>query len=240
MSNSNSSHARPLGSFPGFDPRAQSWHAADQGLSAVGSQWLKPEPFRRLWSGIVDWKQEDSLGAELSSNRRQAAVLIPLVMRPEGLRVMLTQRTAHLTNHAGQISFPGGRAEAEDATPVDTALREALEETGLPASYVEVLGSMPEYGTTSGFTVTPVVGLVKPGFVLEPDASEVAEVFETPMEFLMNPVNHRLYDFVLPDGYVRHYFAMSWEQHFIWGATAGMLRNLYRTLYGAMPATVDQ
>jgi len=240
MSNSTSPRARPLGTFPGFDPRAQAWQAADQGLSAVGSQWLKPEPFRRLWSGIVDWKQEDNQGDELDANRRQAAVLIPLVMRPEGLRVMLTQRTAHLTNHGGQISFPGGRVEADDATPVDAALREALEETGLPPSHVEVLGAMPEYATTSGFVVTPVVGLVNPGFELAPEACEVAEVFETPMEFLMNPVNHRLYEFTFPDGHVRHYFAMSWERHFIWGATAGMLRNLYRTLYGAMPAVVHQ
>ncbi len=219
---------------------SQPWQAADQGLSAVGRQWFEPESFRRLWAGITDWQQEDRPGTELRPNGREAAVLVPLVMRPEGLRVMLTQRTAHLHDHAGQISFPGGRIEAEDASPVDAALREALEETGLPQAHVEVLGTMPKYATSTGFAVTPVVGLVRPDFTLAPDAFEVAEVFETPMEFLMNPANHRLYRATLPDGLQRQYFAMPWEGRFIWGATAGMLRNLYRNLYNAVLAAAHQ
>jgi 8-oxo-dGTP pyrophosphatase MutT (NUDIX family) len=227
--------------MPGFDPSSQPWQVANQGLSAVGRQWFEPEPFRRLWSAIPGWQQDaKSGGSDLGSTGREAAVLIPLVARPEGLRIMLTKRTAHLRDHAGQISFPGGSVEAEDAGPVDAALREAFEETGLPRAHVDVLGAMPKYGTGTGFAVTPVVGLVSPGFALTPDAFEVAEVFETPMEFLMNPANHRLYQAQLPDGNQRQYFAMPWEGYFIWGATAGMLRNLYRTLLSAVLKIEDQ
>lgn len=240
MSDSAPPSSRAL-SAPGFDPSSQPWQVADQGLSALGQPWFEPEPFRRLWSAIPGWQQDaKSGGADLRSAGREAAVLIPLVARPEGLRVMLTQRTAHLRDHAGQISFPGGSIEAEDAGPVDAALREAFEETGLPRAHVEVLGTMPKYGTGTGFAVTPIVGLVSPGFALIPDAFEVAEVFETPMEFLMNPANHRLYQACLPDGRQRQYFAMPWEGHFIWGATAGMLRNLYRTLLSAVLRVEDQ
>ena len=222
--------------MPGFDPSSPPWQVADQGLSAVGRQWFNPESFRRLWAGIPNWQwDEKSEGSELASSGRKAAVLVPLVERPEGLCVMLTQRTAHLKDHAGQISFPGGRIEDDDDGPVGAALREAFEETGLPQTHVEVLGAMPRYGTSTGFVVTPVVGLVRPGFTLAPAASEVATVFETPMEFLMDPANHRLYRATLPDGGQREYFAMPWEGHFIWGATAGMLRNLYRTLLSAVP-----
>lgn len=156
-----------------------------------------------------------------------AAVLIPLVMREAGVSVMLTQRTAHLYDHAGQVSFPGGRIETFDASPVAAALREAEEETGLPIDHVEVLGSMQNYLTATGFSITPVLSLVRPGFTLAPDSFEVAEVFEVPLSFLMNPANHRLYRAPLPDGRERQYYAMPWQGHFIWGATAGMLRNLY-------------
>lgn len=159
-----------------------------------------------------------------------AAVLIPLVTRDDGVHIMLTQRAAHLHDHAGQISFPGGRIETSDATPVAAALREAQEETGLPANHVEVLGSMPPYLTATGFSIIPVVSLVTPGFQLAPDAFEVAEVFEVPLSFLMDPANHRLYEARLEDGRVRHYYGMPYGRHFIWGATAGMLRNLYHLL----------
>lgn len=238
---SDSASPRSRNSFAtGFDPSSHPWQVADQGLSAVGRRWFEPEPFRELWSAIPGWQQDEkSGGADLRSAGRQAAVLVPLVARPEGLRVMLTRRTAHLRDHAGQISFPGGSIEADDASPVDAALREAFEETGLPHSHVQVLGTMPKYGTGTGFAVTPVVGLVSPGFALAPDDFEVAEVFETPMEFLMDPANHRLYQARMPDGRQRQYFAMPWEGHFIWGATAGMLRNLYRTLLSAVLKVED-
>ena len=158
-------------------------------------------------------------------------MLVPLVLRDE-LTVLLTQRTAHLSDHAGQISFPGGRAEPEDADEVATALREAQEEIGLAPDSVEVLGRLPTYTTGTGFIVTPVVALVPPDQPLAPDPNEVAEVFEVPLSFLMDPANHRRHVFE-HQGVRREFLSMPWagpREYFIWGATAGMLRNLYRFL----------
>lgn len=160
-----------------------------------------------------------------------ASVLIPLVQRPEGLSMLLTQRTAHLTDHAGQISFPGGRAEDYDASPVETALRETEEEIGLHRRHIEIVGMLPDYVTGTGYRVTPVVGLIAPPFELAPDANEVAEVFEVPLAFLMDAANHRRLSFDLPEGAGRRsFYAMPYERFFIWGATAGMLRNLFHFL----------
>jgi 8-oxo-dGTP pyrophosphatase MutT (NUDIX family) len=159
------------------------------------------------------------------SDLTPAAVLFPIVLRDQEQTVMLTQRTAHLRDHAGQISFPGGRVEAEDTSPVDTALRETEEEVGLSRDRVEVLGFLPEYRTGTGFRVTPVVALVRPPFELNPDPFEVAEVFEVPLGFLLNPQNHK--DHTLHHrGALRHYYAMPYGDYFIWGATAGMIRSL--------------
>ncbi|QID18228.1 CoA pyrophosphatase [Nitrogeniibacter mangrovi] len=153
---------------------------------------------------------------------RPAAVLVPLVTRPGGLTVMLTQRTDHLHHHPGQISFPGGRVEAGDEGPVGTALRETEEEVGLHRRHVELLGQLPEYRTGTGFCVTPVVGLVHPPFDLSPDSFEVAEVFEVPLDFLVDPLNHRR-ETLFYRGRERTYYAMPWRHYHIWGATAGML-----------------
>jgi 8-oxo-dGTP pyrophosphatase MutT (NUDIX family) len=168
----------------------------------------------------------------------QASVLIPLLDRPTGVTVLLTHRAAHLSDHAGQISFPGGRAEASDRDAIETALREADEEIGLDARCVSVLGTLPAYTTVTRYVVTPVVGVVSPGFSLRIDPSEVSEVFEVPLAFLMSPVNHRRH--AVGDGPLsRQIFSMPWvdagadgapRSHFIWGATAAMLRNLYRFL----------
>src|SRR5487761_1902586 len=154
-----------------------------------------------------------------------AAVLVPLVERDSGLTVLLTQRTAHLRDHAGQISFPGGRCEEQDASPVATALREAQEEVGLDPNQVEVLGLLPEYHTGTGFSVIPVVALVHPPLNLKLDDFEVAEAFETPLAFLIDPANHQLHR-VEQQGRLREYYAMPWEGYYIWGATAGMLVSL--------------
>jgi 8-oxo-dGTP pyrophosphatase MutT (NUDIX family) len=158
-----------------------------------------------------------------------AAVLFPIVLRDGGQTVLLTQRTAHLRDHAGQISFPGGRVEAEDISPSHTALRETEEEIGLPRERIEILGFLPEYRTGTGFRVTPVVALVQPPFDLQPDPFEVAEVFEVPLAFLLDPANHQQHSLHYR-GALRHYFAMPYGDYFIWGATAGMIRSLSERL----------
>lgn len=158
-----------------------------------------------------------------------AAVLFPIVRRDNGYTVLLTQRTAHLRDHAGQVSFPGGRVEETDATPLDTALRETEEEIGLTRNHVEVLGYLPEYRTGTGFRVVPVVGVVTPPFDLRPDPFEVAEVFEVPLAFLLDQSNHQRHSVHLR-GALRHYFAMPYGDYFIWGATAGMIRSLTERL----------
>jgi len=162
---------------------------------------------------------------------RPAAVLVPVVRREGGLTVLLTRRTAHLNDHAGQISFPGGRAEPGDADAAQTALREAAEEIGLEAARVEVLGELHPYVTVTGYRVTPVVGLVTPPLDLRPDDFEVAEVFEVPLAFLLDPANHQRHR-VLTEGRERYYYAMPYRQYYIWGATAGMLMNFYAFLTG--------
>lgn len=158
-----------------------------------------------------------------------AAVLVPLVNRPDGVTILLTQRTAHLNAHAGQISFPGGRVDPGDRDRVDTALRETTEETGLPRDRVQTLGFLPEYDIMTGFRVTPVVGWIEPPFPLAPDPFEVADVFEVPLAFILDPANHRRHSQVR-DGVLRHYFSMPYGERNIWGATAGMLFTLYRYL----------
>lgn len=158
-----------------------------------------------------------------------AAVLFPIVMWPERPTVLLTQRTAHLRDHAGQVSFPGGRVEAEDLSAVHTALRETEEEIGLDRERIEVLGFLPEYRTGTGFRVIPVVALVEPPFELRPDPFEVAEVFEVPLEFLLDPVNHKQHEMHYR-GALRRYYAMPYGDYFIWGATAGMIRSLSERL----------
>src|SRR5713101_5885199 len=150
-----------------------------------------------------------------------AAVLVPVVRRENGLTVLFTLRTAHLNDHAGQISFPGGRTEPGDAGAAETALRAAAE--------VEVLGELHEYVTVTGYRVTPVVGLVTPPLELRLDEFEVAEVFEVPLEFLLDPANHQRNN-VVHEGRERHYYAIPYQQYYIWGATAGMLMNLYSFL----------
>jgi 8-oxo-dGTP pyrophosphatase MutT (NUDIX family) len=159
-----------------------------------------------------------------------AAVLVPLVLREPGLTVLLTQRTAHLANHAGQISFPGGRMEEEDTDAVETALRETEEEIGLDRRHVELLGFLDPYVTITGFVVTPVVGLVTPPFELTLDSFEVAEAFEVPLAFLLDRANHQRHFRTTPQGQKHYFWAMPFEERYIWGATAAMLVNLSEVL----------
>jgi 8-oxo-dGTP pyrophosphatase MutT (NUDIX family) len=178
---------------------------------------------------LTVWGDEAALVHAGERSLTPAAVLVPLVNRPEDLTVLFTQRTAHLSDHAGQISFPGGRAEPGDPGPVATALRETEEEIGLPGQRVEVIGMLPRYRTVTHYEITPVVGLIEPPFPLTLDPFEVAEVFEVPLGFLLNPAHHEshTYDY---QGTARRYYAMPYQGRFIWGATAGMLMNLFRLL----------
>jgi 8-oxo-dGTP pyrophosphatase MutT (NUDIX family) len=160
---------------------------------------------------------------------RPAAVLIPIVDHPEPT-VLLTQRSAHLADHAGQIAFPGGKIDATDASPRDAALREAEEEVGLGRSFVDPLGYLGVYGTSFGFRILPTVARVRPGFLLALNRSEVDDAFEVPLAFLMNPDNHQLHAKEFR-GVERTYYAMPFAERYIWGATAGILRVLYERIY---------
>jgi 8-oxo-dGTP pyrophosphatase MutT (NUDIX family) len=162
---------------------------------------------------------------------RRAAVLVPVVARDEGTTVLLTQRTEHLSAHPGQIAFPGGKIEGTDATPLAAALRETREEIGITADAIDPLGYLDLYQTGTGFRIVPVVAMIEPGYDLEIDENEVAAVFEVPLAFLMSPTNHQRHSREL-FGRTRHFYAMPYEENFIWGATAGIIRNLYNRVYG--------
>jgi 8-oxo-dGTP pyrophosphatase MutT (NUDIX family) len=218
-----------------FNPQELPVIGVDDHLARLPQAKLLPEALRARFAQPPEWQPE--IVAERRFTQRQpthASVLVPLVHRDE-LMVLLTQRTDHLTDHPGQISFPGGRAEPTDADATATALREAQEEIGLEPRFVDVLGSMPTYTTGTGFIVTPVIALIDPAFTVTVDPFEVAEVFEVPLSFLMNPAMHRRHA-VEVSGVRREFFSMPWEgvgahgearRYFVWGATAAMLRNLY-------------
>ncbi len=161
---------------------------------------------------------------------RAASVLVPLVDHPDETTVLLTERSRHLPSHAGQVSFPGGRVDPTDATPVETALRETLEEVGIPGDFITPIGALDTYETGTGFCILPIVAILRPGFSVTPEPSEVDEAFEVPLSFLMNPKNHERHR-TYWKGATREYYAMPYDGHYIWGATAGMIVNLYERLY---------
>jgi 8-oxo-dGTP pyrophosphatase MutT (NUDIX family) len=223
------------------DPRVIPVIGFDKHLPAVPPASLSEAAVRARFASTDAWTPMFlGDGQRIGQNRSPAAaaVLVPLVLHADGLSVLLTRRTDHLREHAGQISFPGGRAEPGEDDPSLTALREAEEEVGLPRHQVEVIGRMPAYTTVTSFVVTPVVALVHSPLVLQIDPFEVAEAFEVPLSFLMTPAFHRRHQFER-DGEQRQFLSMPWygrgsdgelREYFIWGATAAMLRNLYHFL----------
>ena len=213
----------------GFDPQKLPVIGVDDHLPAVTEGELLIDALRRRFGTPPVWTPE--IKAEHRFNERapaHASVLVALVPRTE-ITVLLTQRTDHLTDHPGQISFPGGRVEPTDADAAATALREAHEEIGLEPSFVDVLGAMPTYTTGTGFIVTPVIGLVAATAFLMPDPIEVADVFEVPLAFLLDPANHKPGE-AMWQGRMRHYHQIDWQGRRIWGATAAMVVNLSRRL----------
>ncbi len=222
-----------------FDPQAVPVRSIDDHLPAVPPEGLTASALRERFQRVAAWQPEHVADRWwLPPAPTHASVLVPLVLRDGGITVLLTKRADHLSDHPGQISFPGGRAEPDDATVVVTALREAEEEIGLAPDFVQVLGTLPTYTTVTGYVVTPVVALVEPGFLLRIDPLEVAEVFEVPLAHLMTPAHHRRHAVGEGDE-AREFLSMPWHTqavdgspqcHFIWGATAAMLRNFYRFL----------
>jgi 8-oxo-dGTP pyrophosphatase MutT (NUDIX family) len=223
------------------DPRAFPVIGIDDHLPALAPEQLTSDALRRRFAETRPWTPEfhgDAKLFELWRDPIAASVLVPLIERDDGLHVLLTRRTDHLHDHAGQVSFPGGRADPGDVDVVDTALRETLEEVGLARERVQVLGPLNTYSTVSSYVVTPIVGLVEPPFELKLDSFEVAEAFEVPLQFLMTPAHHHRHAAEF-EGVQRQFLSMPWQgvdaqgqprEYFIWGATAAMLRNLYRLL----------
>jgi len=204
------------------------------GEARLDAERMQEDSLRRRFAEARPWTPEINVEQQLRQSAgtpRPAAVLMPIVLREQGPTLLFTQRTADLKDHAGQISFPGGRTELSDVSPVDTALRETEEEIGLARRHVEVIGSLPEYFTGTGYRVTPVAGLIRPPFDVVPDPREVAEIFEVPLAFLMDGMNHQRRTIELPNDLGRRtFYTMPYERFFIWGATAGMLRNLFHFL----------
>ena len=233
---------------PQFDPESAPLDPAfaDPAVrgTALEPHRLTPQALRAHFARPQIWQPENLFDVARPRELQElhavaptpAAVLIPLLVRDGAVQVALTQRTAHLTDHAGQISFPGGRIEPQDANAVAAALRESQEEIGLEPHAVEVLGTLSQYVTVTHYLVTPVVGLIEPVPLLAPDTHEVAEIFEVPLSYLMNPAHHER-RWVPWNGGAgteqRSFLAMPYtaaRRYFIWGATAAMLRNLYRFL----------
>jgi 8-oxo-dGTP pyrophosphatase MutT (NUDIX family) len=223
----------PLSQLPNFDPRTVPVIGIDSHLRPVDARALTPQALRERFLAPPAWQPEVSSERKFAQREPAlASVLVPIVTRNKPT-VLLTERTTHLSTHSGQVAFPGGKRDETDSDDAHTALREAHEEIGLEPQWIEVIGQMPTYTTGSQFIITPVVALVDPAHRLKLNAFEVADAFEVPLEFLMNPAHHRRHAFE-SGGIRREWFSMPYmdgsAERFVWGATAAMLRNFYRFL----------
>ncbi len=224
---------------PNFDPQSQPVvKLADSDLLLPDS--IRLDFIREAFRQPVSWQVEPIFAESFSSYcskehalLRHAAVFMPLIQRGPDVHVLFTKRTEHLSDHAGQICFPGGSTDPSDKSEIETALRETHEEIGVSREYIQLIGTQPAYITVSQFLMTPVVGVLKPGFKITPDTNEVAEVFEVPLQVLLDPRKHRLHKLPAKIGNERYYFSMQWENHFIWGATAALIRNFYHFMVAA-------
>ena len=201
-------------------------------LAALAGDWHRPPD-----PEVASQRRRDTLRGDFQLDPASrppeelspAAVLVPLITREEGVAVMLTQRNEQLSRHAGQIAFPGGRIDDDDRDPIHAALRETHEEVGLPEHHISVIGRLDDYATGTGFVIAPVVGFIDPPYPMAPDPREVAEVFEVPLAFFLDKSNHKR-DSREWNGVRRHFYAMPYNDRYIWGATAAMLVNLYEVL----------
>ena len=225
----------PLTKIPNFNPQEVPIKCWDAHLPAVPANMLTREALLKRFSQPPDWQPEVREEPPFTDRSpKDAAVLIAIVMHTPAPTILLTQRSAQMNTHSGQIAFPGGKVDAGE-TASQAAVREAHEEIGLTSDFVQIIGSLPRYITGTAFHITPVVALITPGFKLQANPQEVADVFEVPLAFLMNPAHHARHEFEF-EGHRREWFSMPYldaqtgGNRFIWGATAGMLRNLYRFL----------
>ncbi len=228
----------PQSPVPGFDPQAlpgvpladaPSLRAASLDLDFIRHTFAQPVP----WEVEPRYGAGDLAPAVAGMGLRAAAVFMPLVQRASGVHLLFTRRSPHLQVHAGQICFPGGSLEPGDADAAAAAMRETREEIGVAAEFMRAIGRHPDYITRTRYAVTPIIGELRPGFHLRPDAAEVAEVFEVPLSVLLDPQRHRLHRHPAASAPGLHYFSISWRQYFIWGATAALVRNFYRHLLAA-------
>lgn len=224
---------------PGFDPQTQPIVPLSDILLPLHNEAMQLDFILEAFKTPIDWQVEPIFTESFQADSLdligivQAAVFVPLVQRSNGLHLLFTRRASHLYDHAGQICFPGGRIEETDSDAVAAALRETHEEIGVSPEYIQLIGTQPGFLTSTRFTMKPVIGFVRSGFIIRPDLTEVAEVFEVPLSFLMDPSHHFLHRANLPDGGHRFYFSMPWNDYFIWGATAALIRNLYHFLSAA-------
>lgn len=221
----------------GFDPQTQPLIDISP-LPTITTPYLSSAFIEASFNRKVEWTVEPLLSnltvPEFNHYPKHipSAVCMPLVQREQGLTVLLTRRAGHLPSHAGQVCFPGGRIDLSDNNATHTALRETFEEVGIAPGYIQPLGEHPIIIATR-YAMRPVIGLVKEGFSIAPSPSEVAQVFEVPLSVLMNPSNHRLHRLQIKGGSLQHYFSISWNGYFIWGATAAVIRNFYHYLSAA-------